>query len=88
MRQIENDITDSFNVATPEENNIRDMAEITLKALNKDMKVVFDIDKPDGQYRKTVSCEKMLESVGDFEFTKLEDGVKKVYNEVIKEYGK
>jgi hypothetical protein len=30
----------------------------------------------------------MLESVGDFEFTKLEDGVKKVYNEVIKKYGK
>jgi hypothetical protein len=52
------------------------------------MKVVFDTDKPDGQYRKTVSCKKMLESVGDFEFTKLEDGVKKVYNEVIKKYGK
>ena len=85
---IENDITDSFNVATPEENNIRDMAEITLNALGKDMNVVFDTDKPDGQYRKTVSCKKMLESVGDFEFTKLEDGVKKVYNEVIKEYGK
>ena len=85
---IENDVTDSFNVATPEENNIKDMAEITLKALNKDMKVVFDTDKPDGQYRKTVSCEKMLESVGDFEFTKLKDGVKKVYNEVIKKYGK
>ena len=64
------------------------MAESTLKALNKDMKVVFDTDKPDGQYRKTVSCEKMLESVGDFEFTKLKDGVKKVYNEVIKKYGK
>jgi GDP-L-fucose synthase len=71
-----------------EENNIKDMAEITLKALGKDMKVVFDTDKPDGQYRKTVSCKKMLESVGDFEFTKLEDGVKKVYNEVIKKYGK
>ena len=85
---IENDITESFNVATPEENNIKDMAEITLNALGKDMNIVFDTDKPDGQYRKTVSCEKMLESVGDFKFTKLEDGVKKVYNEVIKEYGK
>ena len=30
----------------------------------------------------------MLKYVGDFEFTKLEDGVKKVYNQVIKKYGK
>ena len=85
---IENDITESFNVATPEENTIGDMANIALKTLNKNMGVVFDTDKPDGQYRKTVSCKKMLESVGDFEFTKLEDGIKKVYNEVIKKYGK
>ena len=64
------------------------MADITLKALNKNLNVVFDTNKPDGQYRKTVSCKKMLECIGDFEFTTLEDGVKKVYNEVIKKYGK
>ena len=59
-----------------------------VECVSKNMNVVFDTDKPDGQYRKTVSCEKMLDSIGDFKFTKLEDGVKKVYNEVIKEYGK
>ena len=64
------------------------MANITLDALNKDMDVVFDTSKPDGQIRKRVSCEKMLSVLGDFEFTKLKDGVVKVYNEVIKEYGK
>tara|TARA_R110000824_G_scaffold327514_7_gene514363 strand:- start:561 stop:1061 length:501 start_codon:yes stop_codon:yes gene_type:complete len=85
---IENDITDSFNVATPEENTIKNMAEITLESLNKDMDVIFDTDKPDGQYRKTVSCQKMSESLGDFEFTSLFYGVKKVYDEVIKKYGK
>ena len=85
---IENDITESFNVATPEENSIKDMATITLDALDKNMGVVFDSDKPDGQYRKTVSCDKMMSLISDFEFTKLKDGVVKVYEEVIKKYGK
>ena len=84
----ENDITESFNVATPEENSIKDMATITLDALDKNMGVVFDSDKPDGQYRKTVSCDKMMSLINDFEFTKLKDGVVKVYNEVEKVYGK
>ena len=84
----ENDITESFNVATPEENSIKDMATITLDALDKNMGVVFDSDKPDGQYRKTVSCDKMMSLISDFEFTKLKDGVVKVYNEVEKVYGK
>ena len=85
---IENDITESFNVATPEENSIKDMATITLEALDKNMGVVFDSDKPDGQYRKTVSCDKMMSLISDFEFTKLKDGVVKVYEEVKKVYGK
>ena len=85
---IENDITDSFNVATPEENTIEDMANITLNALNKNIGVVFDTSKPDGQIRKTVSCDKMLSLIGDFEFTKLKDGVINVYNEAIKRYEK
>ena len=85
---IENDITESFNVATPEENSIKDMATITLEALDKNMGVVFDSEKPDGQYRKTVSCDKMMSLISDFEFTKLKDGVVKVYEEVIKKYGK
>ena len=42
------------------------------------------------KYRKTVSCDKMmsLDPFDDFEFTKLKDGVIKVYNEVKKVYGK
>ena len=85
---IENDITDSFNIATMEENTISDMANIALGVLNKNMNVVFDATKPDGQYRKTISNQKMLASIGEFEFTHLKDGIKKVYNEVIKIYGK
>ena len=85
---IENDITESFNVATPEENSIKDMVDITLKSLNKKVSVIFDSEKPDGQFRKTVSCDKMVSLIDDFEFTKLKDGVVKVYEEVKKVYGK
>ena len=84
---VEHDITESFNVATTEENSISDMATITLKALDSDLSVVYNTEKPDGQFRKTVSNKKMLSLMKGFEFTKLEDGVKKVYNEVIKKYG-
>ena len=87
---IDNDVTESFNVATPEENSISDMAEITLYALDILLEVEFNSEKPDGQYRKTVSCDRMLSlpPFNDFEFTKLKDGVIKVYNEVVKKYGK
>jgi len=85
---IDSDITESFNVATSEENSINTMAEITLNVLNSNLKINYNTDKPDGQYRKTVSCDRMMSVVGDFEFTKLKDGVVKVYTEVIKKYGK
>lgn len=85
---IDSDITESFNVATSEENSINTMAEITLNVLNSNLKINYNTDKPDGQYRKTVSCDRMMSVVGDFEFTKLKDGVVKVYEEVIKKYGK
>ena len=85
---IDDDVTESFNVATTEENSINTMAEVTLNVLNSNLKINYNTEKPDGQYRKTVSCEKMMSVIGDFEFTKLKDGVVKVYTEVIKKYGK
>ena len=85
---IENDITESFNVATPEENSIKDMAKIAIDVLDKNMGVVFDSTKPDGQHRKTVSCQKMLNNIEGFKFTPLKEGIEKVYNIIIKKIGK
>ena len=85
---IDKDITDSFNVATSEERSIEDMAKIALEVLNKDFTINFDTNKPDGQYRKTVSNKKMLENGGEFTFTSLKDGIKNVYDKIKKEYGK
>ena len=83
-KMIEEDIKESFNVAPPEQNySIDQMARIVLKSLNKeDWKIEYDSKKPDGQFRKDVSCDKMLKHLGVFQFTALQDGAVRVYNNI------
>ena len=86
---LDNDVVDNFNVAPDDGISIEEITKIGIEACGKgDLEIVYDKTKPDGQYRKTVSCDRMMSAVGDFEFTKLKDGVIKVYEEVIKKYGK
>ena len=77
---IENDITESFNVATPENLSIDEIARIALKACDAEhLKIEYDSTKPDGQYRKDVSIEKMKSIIPNFEFTPLYDGIRQTY---------
>lgn len=77
---IENDINESFNVATDDNLSIRRIAEIALKACGlENFELKFDNSSPDGQFRKDVSNKKMREHFPDFEFTPLDEGIKKVY---------
>ena len=87
---LDKGITDSFNVAPPEQNySIDQMARMTLEVLGKtDWQVYYDSGKPDGQYRKDVSSAKMISLLGDFEFTGFKEGVLRVYNKIKLEYGK
>lgn len=79
-RCIEEDVTDSFNVAVTENRSIREIAEIALEATgNQGMELRFDSTSPDGQFRKDVSNKKMMGVFPDFEFTPLADGIKRVY---------
>jgi GDP-L-fucose synthase len=83
---IENDITESFNVATTEVYSIDEIARIALKACNaKYLRIVYDSTNPDGQYRKDVSIEKMNSIIPNFEFTKLYDGIKQTYEFLTKQ---
>jgi len=79
---IDNDITDSFNVATSENLTINEMANISLKILNKNLKIKYSKPELDGQFRKDVSNKKLLNYIPDFEFTSFEEGIKKVYNKL------
>ena len=59
------------------------MAETALKVCGKEnLKIEWDSDKPDGQFRKDISSEKLLGLYPNFEFTSLEDGMKKTYEKL------
>lgn len=80
---IDNDITESFNAAVSDNLSIKQIAEIALKACDaEDVEIIWDSTKPDGQYRKDVSNDKMLNLIPDFEFTSLEEGVRRTYKKI------
>ena len=78
---IDNDVFDSFNVATTETLTIKQIAETALVASGKKLKIEWDTTKPNGQHRKDVSIEKMLSIVKNYHPIRLIDGIKKVYDE-------
>jgi len=81
---IDENITDNFNVSCSENLSIREIAEVALKACGaEDFTLEFDTTKPDGQFRKDVSNEKMLSIMPEFKFTNLEDGIKHTYQRAI-----
>ena len=82
---VDNDIIKSFNVAPNFNFTIKEMAETALKVCGReDLKIEWDINKPDGQFRKDISPEKFLGLYYDFEFTSLKEGMKKTYKKLNK----
>lgn len=81
---IENNITENLNIAGSEAYTIKEIAEIALRACDaQNLSLDFDSTKPDGQYRKDVSNKKMLSVMPEFEFTPLEEGIKRTYKKAI-----
>jgi GDP-L-fucose synthase len=78
---IENDVKESFNVATDDNLSIREIAETALKACDLEhLELTFDASKPDGQFRKDVSNARMRKIMPDFQFTPWETGIRQVYH--------
>ena len=81
---IDNNITDSFNVANDEVYTIDEITKIALDATDSNhLKIVYDVSKPNGQFRKDVSNKKLKEIFPNFEFLKLNEGIKKIYYDKI-----
>jgi GDP-L-fucose synthase len=76
---LENYNDDNLILSPPEsdELSIKDLATCIAKEFNYDQRIVFDSSYSDGQYKKTVSVNKLLSAIGDFQYTKIEDGIKK-----------
>jgi len=77
---VEQDITESFNIANPENYTIDELARITFNSLGKsDWVVSYSQPEMDGQQRRDVSVEKLIRIFPNFSFTKFGDGIKKSY---------
>jgi len=55
---------------------IKDVVGLIVEYMNFKGNVVWDKDKPDGQYRKPSSIKKFRSYLPDFKFTSIEDGLK------------
>jgi len=80
---IDNNLEGGYNVAPDWSYSIDQMARIARVACGKEnLDIRYDSTKPDGQYRKDVDSSKLLKLLKDFDFTPLEDGIRKTYNEI------
>lgn len=77
---LDKDIYESFNVATEENYSIRQIAEIALETCgSQHLEIKFDESKPNGQFRKDVSIEKLKSVLPGYKPMPLSEGIKRVY---------
>jgi GDP-L-fucose synthase len=72
-----------FMAVNPKEYSVKEVTFLIAKILDIDEKrIIFDINKPSGQFKKTASTDAPL----DFKFTPLEEGLEKTINWFISNY--
>ena len=83
---------DSYEEATPiifsnsDEITIRELVEVIVEAMEFEGNVIFDSEKPDGQFRKPTDNSKLLSLLPDFKFTPIKEGMKKSVDWFIENY--
>jgi GDP-L-fucose synthase len=73
-------------VSNPTEVSIREVVELITKIMEFEGKVVWKTDKPNGQYRKPSSIQKLKGIIGEYEFTPLEVGLRESIDWFIQNY--
>jgi GDP-L-fucose synthase len=69
-----------------EEVTIREMVELVVEAFEFTGEVLFDIEKPDGQFRKPTDPSRLLAHIPGFKFTPLKEGIKESVDWFIENY--
>lgn len=83
VRIIDEDICENMNVSIPIALSIDEIAKTALKATgNENLRIRYDTDKPNGQYRKDVNIDLFKKVFPNFEFTSYIDGITKTYNKL------
>ena len=73
-------------LSTSEEVSIKTVVELIVKYMDFRGNVVWQDDKPDGQFRKPSDNSKLLSYLPDFKFTSIEKGLEKTVNWFINNY--
>ena len=87
---LENHNEDNIILSVPEseEKSIEYIANCIAQTFDYSDRIKFDTNYSDGQYKKTVSVQKLMNLIGEFKFTSLEDGIKKTVDWFINEKNK
>jgi GDP-L-fucose synthase len=81
------DKEDNLILSPTEEYSIEQVAREIAKNFDYEHRIQFDTTGADGQFKKTVSNQKLLEQIGTkFEFTSLQDGIQKSVKWFINHY--
>ena len=72
--------------STSDEISIGNVAEMIVYYIGFKGKLIFDDEKPDGQFRKPSDNSKLLSYLPDFKFTPMEEGIKKSVNWFVENY--
>lgn len=77
-----------LSVGESDEISIGDVAKIIAIKFDYIDNIAFDLSKSDGQYKKTADNSKLINLIGNFEFTKIEEGLNKTIEWFINNYDK
>jgi GDP-L-fucose synthase len=77
LESVENDDNIILSVPESDEVSIKDIGTFIAQSFEYENHMVFDTSFSDGQYKKTVSAEKLLSKINNFEFTSIKDGIEK-----------
>jgi GDP-L-fucose synthase len=75
-----------LSVSESDEVAIKDVAYLIAKNFNYENNLIFDETKADGQYKKTADNSKLINLVGDFNFTDINKGIEKTINWFLNNY--
>ena len=78
---VNNNLNISFNVAPDWNLTIDEIAKVALNECGAtNLSIIYNSSKPNGQLRKDVDSQNLRDSLPSFEFTSLENGIKKIYD--------
>ena len=72
--------------STSQEISIKDVVDLIVKHMSFNGEVIWESDKPDGQFRKPSDNSKLLSYLPDFKFTSLDDGLKETIDWFVDNY--